>query len=335
MTPKLSVVCLAYNHAPFIRQALDSMMMQKTSFPFEVIIHDDASADGTADIIKEYAEKYPEVIKPICQTENQWGKKNIWREIVFPLIRGQYVIYCEGDDYFTDENKFQKQADFLDSHPDFSVCFHPVLVKWEDKSQPDTIFPSKKNRRNKTVLTFKDLIKENFMQTNSVMYRWRFHTAPLNLIPDSILPGDWFLHLLHAQIGKIGFLPDVMAVYRKQRGGIWYGAGKQAEWYLNMFFPRINFYEAVKKQFGINMLDLFYSIVFSTYYAAIFLHRDDMIGTLQNKYDFLKFPAKKQSNIEKKKRLLKLVYKLLPNPYRIKYKRHYNSLKLYLEWKKS
>ena len=119
---KLSIVCLAYNHKAFIREALDSFVMQKTNFPFEVIIHDDASTDGTSDIIREYEAKYPDIIKPIYQTENQWGKKHIWRDIVLPFVRGEYVAMCEGDDYWTDPLKLQKQVDFLDAHSDYSVC---------------------------------------------------------------------------------------------------------------------------------------------------------------------------------------------------------------------
>lgn len=250
MHPKLSVICLTYNHAKFIRQTLDSFVMQKMTFPFEVIIHDDASIDGTADIIREYERKYPDIIKPIYQSENQWVKKHIWREIVFPLVKGKYVIYCEGDDYFTDENKLQKQVDFLDSHPDYSVCFHPVAVKYEDKSSPDEVFPSDSLLKELSDMSLNSLLRCNFMQTNSVMYRWRFHKDSLSLLPDYIQPGDWFLHLLHAQVGKIGFLPDIMAVYRKHQGGIWAQAGKSDLHYVNNGLPYLNFITKVKEQFG-------------------------------------------------------------------------------------
>lgn len=331
MYPKLSVICLTYNHAKFIRQALDGFVMQKTNFSFEVIIHDDASTDGTADIIREYETKYPDIIKPIYQTENQWGKKNIWREIVFPLVKGEYVLYCEGDDYFTEENKLQKQVDYLDAHPECSICFHPVAVKWEDKSKPDSIFPTNRVIHNKTVFTFNDLIQGNFMQTNSVMYRWRFHKDSLDLIKD-VLPGDWYLHLLHAQVGKIGFLPDVMAVYRKHSGGIWYGAGKEAEWYLNMFVPQINFYEAAKKQFNVKLYNIFYNTIYSTYYAAVFLNRHDIEVNLRNKYSFLTKPAENLSILKREMLKNKIIGKLLPKPWCIKYKANHKALKLYLSW---
>ena len=130
---KLSIICLAYNQVRFIKDALEGFVMQKTNFPFEVIIHDDASTDGTTEIIKEYEHKYPNIIKPIYQTENQWRKaKTMSKTFIYPHIKGEYVAFCEGDDYWTDENKLQKQVDFLDSHPDYTICFHPVNVIWED-----------------------------------------------------------------------------------------------------------------------------------------------------------------------------------------------------------
>ncbi len=249
MKPKVSVVVLSYNQGAFIRQALDSFVMQKTNFPFEVLIHDDASTDGSADIIREYASKYPHIFRTVLQTENQWGKKSAWTDFLFPMVQGEYVAYCECDDYWTDENKLQKQADFLDAHPECSVCFHPVIVKWEDKSHEDSIFPSPEYRFNKDVLDLNDLIQHNFIQTNSVMYRWRFHKDPISLMPWDICPGDWYLHMLHAQTGKIGFIPDVMSVYRKWDGGIWAGALETDAWFFSYALPHIRFFEDAEKQF--------------------------------------------------------------------------------------
>lgn len=103
MRPLVSVCCLAYNHAPYIRKALDGILMQKTSFLFEVIIHDDVSTDGTIDIIKEYAEQYPDIIKPIFEEENQFSKNvPINLNILYPRARGKYIATCECDDYWTD-----------------------------------------------------------------------------------------------------------------------------------------------------------------------------------------------------------------------------------------
>ncbi len=118
----VTVRCLAYNHAPYIRQCLEGFVMQKTSFRFQVIIHDDASTDGTDDIIREYAEKYPDIIVPIFETENQYSKRNgaISRQMN-RLMKGTYAAYCEGDDYWTDPLKLQKQVSFLEQHQERQI----------------------------------------------------------------------------------------------------------------------------------------------------------------------------------------------------------------------
>ena len=129
MKPLLSIICITYNHKDFIRQALEGFVMQKTNFKFEVLIHDDASTDGTADIIREYEAKYPDIIKPIYQKENQFSKGvHILKTFIYPRVLGKYVALCEGDDYWTDPNKLQKQVDFLEAHPEYSGCFHVLAI---------------------------------------------------------------------------------------------------------------------------------------------------------------------------------------------------------------
>src|SRR5690554_1577899 len=120
----LSICCLTYNHKPFIEKAINSFLTQKTNFSFEVLIHDDASTDGTSEIVKAYESKYPSIIKPIYQTENQWSKglRSITVNYNFTRAKGKYIAICEGDDYWTDPHKLQKQVDFLESHPDYILC---------------------------------------------------------------------------------------------------------------------------------------------------------------------------------------------------------------------
>ncbi len=281
---KLSVVCITYNHEAFIRDCLNGFVMQKTDFPFEILINDDASTDKTAEIIREYEKKYPHLFRCVYQTENQWGKKNAWNDILFPMIRGKYVALCEGDDYWTDPLKLQKQVDFLETHPDVSVCFHPVLVHWEDHSEPDNLFPSDKERFYKTELTLTDLLNRNFIQTNSVVYRWRFHRDPPELLPDNVLPEDYFVHLLHAQTGKIVFLPDVMSVYRRHPDGIWNGAGEKHEWFIRCGISMLRFYLAIQKQFGKNCADELNGLSILTYLHLQKAGRDDLIKTLCSVY---------------------------------------------------
>lgn len=123
--PLVSICCITYNHAKYIRDALDGFMMQETDFPFEVLIHDDASTDGTADIIREYEKKYPGIIKPIYQTENQYSKGvKISTTYNYPRAQGKYIALCEGDDFWTDKRKLQIQADFMEQNHDFVLCCH-------------------------------------------------------------------------------------------------------------------------------------------------------------------------------------------------------------------
>lgn len=171
---------------------------------------------------------------------------------MFPLVRGEYVALCEGDDYWTDPLKLQKQADFLDINSGCSICFHPVRVMWENGEYADSVFPDGKLLAKVGRLNFLALLKRNFIQTNSVVYRWRFKNESLSLIPRRIMPGDWFLHLLHAQCGEIGFLPEVMGVYRKHPGGVWNGAGKNPDWFCRMVLPCIRFYQEKERTFGIS-----------------------------------------------------------------------------------
>jgi len=118
--PLVSICCITYNHENYIRDAIEGFLMQKTSFPIEIIIHDDASTDNTAQIIKEYEDKYPDLFCNIFQNENQWSKGggSIYARFLYPQARGKYIALCEGDDYWTDPLKLQKKVDFMEVNPD-------------------------------------------------------------------------------------------------------------------------------------------------------------------------------------------------------------------------
>lgn len=245
--PKVTIVSISYNQENFIRQTLESFVMQKTDFPFQVIISDDCSTDNTASIIKEYEANYPDIIKPIFRKKNLGAIKNFIATL--SDINTQYVIYNEGDDYFSDPLKLQKQVDFLDNNQDCSICFHPVTLHYENNEKPDEIFPHESYRFSKTKLSLADLIKRNFMQTNSVMYRWRYRNKKLkDILPGDMLPCDWYLHLLHAQVGDIGFIDENMAVYRKHAQGIWWECVQnEQKHHLKYGILEINFYYNVYK----------------------------------------------------------------------------------------
>lgn len=128
MSVKVSVLCTVYNQEKYLRQCFDGFVMQKTNFAFEVIVHDDCSTDGSVSIIKEYRERYPTIFKTILQSENQFSKGGfaLVHKIMLIEAQGDLIAFCEGDDYWTDPNKLQKQFDLMSSHPDCSICFHYV-----------------------------------------------------------------------------------------------------------------------------------------------------------------------------------------------------------------
>lgn len=123
--PKISIVCNTFNHEKYIAQALESFLMQEVNVPFEILVHDDASTDSTADIIREYESKYPDIVKPVYQTENQYSKGvSITPEIQLKRAQGEYIAFCEGDDYWTDKSKLQTQYDFMQRNEQYSICCH-------------------------------------------------------------------------------------------------------------------------------------------------------------------------------------------------------------------
>lgn len=211
--PKVSIVTITYNQEAYIAQALESFVMQKTNFSFEVIIADDCSNDKTVSIIKEYAEKYPDIIKPVLRKKNIGAIPNIMD--AFKKTTGSYIALCEGDDYWTDNNKLQLQVDFLDKNSNYALCFHSVRVFFENNEEKESIFPIESDT---SKFTTKELINGNFIQTNSVMYRRQDYKN----LPTDVMPGDWYLHLYHAKFGKIGFINKTMSAYRRHASGIWW-----------------------------------------------------------------------------------------------------------------
>ncbi len=223
--PLVSVCCLTYNHAKFIRQCLDGFVSQKTNFDFEVLIHDDASTDGTDKIIKEYASEYPDIIKPLYEKENQYSKgSSISKTYNFPRVQGRYMAMCEGDDYWNDPYKLQKQVDFLEANPDYTVCFHKVKCIYDTFRRKETFVPSYEMLSKVKAFDYTNLLEFNFIQNCSIMVRWEAVENPAQVYPANILTGDWFLGLMFAKHGKIKFLDEVMAIYRINSGGVWFGA---------------------------------------------------------------------------------------------------------------
>ena len=216
--PLVSICCTTYNHLNYIRQCLDGFVMQKTNFPIEILIHDDASTDGTQDIIREYEAKYPNIIKPIYQKENQYSK-GVKVSLVYNYsrVKGKYIALCEGDDYWTDPYKLQKQVDFLESHPDYVMCSHRFDQYYEDghrleKEKDDTFQGADYDLRN--------LIGGKWLtQTLTVMYRRS--ALDLKQYERYGMSMDIILFYELLKHGKGYCFPEAMGVYRYHNGGVW------------------------------------------------------------------------------------------------------------------
>ncbi len=213
--PLVSISCITYNHAPYIRQCLDGFVMQKTNFPFEILIHDDASDDGTSDVIREFEKAYPSVIKPLFEEENQWSKGRRGSVVFnFPRAKGKYIALCEGDDYWTDPLKLQKQVDFLEAHPEYAMCFHNVKVIAEEGCRAETdIYAHLRDGD----FTGEQIISRWTVPTCSVVFR----KSCLDRLPNhpDFKIGDNVLFLTCASCGKLYCLNEKMGVYRRNAGG--------------------------------------------------------------------------------------------------------------------
>lgn len=215
---ELTVLTMTYNHEAYIAECMDSVLAQQTAFPVRHLVLDHHSTDGTADIVAAYAAKHPS-IRPVLLSRRRPAENAAG---LFSRCRTTYAALCDGDDYFTDPLKLQKQVDFLESRPHCALCFHPVAVVFESGEQPG-IFPPlhmlPRGPRDEYYLA--DLIRCNMIQTNSVVYRWRFKDGVPEWFRPELCPGDWYWHLLHAETGKIGFLPEVMSVYRRHKNALY------------------------------------------------------------------------------------------------------------------
>ncbi len=212
--PLLSIVCPTYNHEHFVAQTLESFLAQETDFPFEVVINDDCSTDGTAAIVADYARRYPTIIRAQLQSENQYQQGNHPCPGLFRLSRGKYIAFCEGDDYWTDPFKLQKQVDFLESHLDYVLTYHDAMAFNEHGTQGIQL--QGKGQRDATSL---ELMKGRPISTLTVCFRNVLHQLPRELVGAPLNDLVWWC-LLGAH-GKGKYLADIApAAYRVHSGGV-------------------------------------------------------------------------------------------------------------------
>jgi glycosyltransferase involved in cell wall biosynthesis len=233
---KLTVLVMTYNHAKFISKAIDSVLIQKTSFNYEIIVSEDCSTDGTKEIVLEYQQRFPYQIRLLLSEQNIHTNAVVTRGIY--AAKGEYIALLDGDDYWTSPHKLQKQANFLDNHLDCSMCFHNAQAFNDDSDQEPYSWTSSNQ---KEFSTLEDLWSGNFIATCSTMFRNKL----LEKIPDwydSFFPiTDWPLYILLAEHGKIGYINEVMGAYRLHAGGLYspYSEKQKLNKTLD-FYRRIN-----------------------------------------------------------------------------------------------
>lgn len=213
----VTIRCITYNHEPYIRQCLEGFVMQKTNFRFEAIVHDDASTDGTTGIIQEYAEKYPDIIKPIYETENQYSKHDgSLNRIMNEHTHGKYAAMCEGDDYWIDPLKLQKQVDFLEEHEEYGLVhtyFNYVNTNNEEINPPTPFYQELRNRICDGHIWDYYLVNPGFILTCTCCFRMSLYHSSENIF------FDYGLFMMIARQSEVYCLKDITASYRINPNG--------------------------------------------------------------------------------------------------------------------
>ncbi len=229
MSEKLKVIirCLVYNHEPYLRDCLEGFVMQKTDFPFRAVVHDDCSTDGSAAIIREYAEKYPDIIEPIFETENLYSRRDgSLRRVMNAATygRSEYIALCEGDDYWIDPHKLQKQVDFFDSHPDIAMVCSNAEVEYEGRFLTEADFRqmSWPICDKSGLLPVQDVVENGgwFIHTCTILYRGRL-VEDYPEAAKNCSVGDYPLQIFAALKGGVYYLHEKTAVYRFCSVGSW------------------------------------------------------------------------------------------------------------------
>ena len=206
----VSVCMITYNHEKFINEAIEGVLMQKTNFPIELIISEDCSTDNTRKIVLEYADKYPNIIRPLLPEKNLGMMNNFI--VTMQTAIGKYIALCEGDDYWTDPYKLQKQVDFLEANKEFSMCFHPVKVL-SIKTNDENLYSHLSNRE----YSGNEVLEKWTIPTCSVVFR---NTGRIEFPEQPLIFGDIFLFLLLNEIGKLYCIDLYGATYRRHSEGI-------------------------------------------------------------------------------------------------------------------
>jgi glycosyltransferase involved in cell wall biosynthesis len=207
---------ITYNHERFIAEAIQSVLMQRTNFSWELVIGEDKSTDRTGEIVQDFARRYPDQIRVLPRTQNIGMVRN--HKETFAACGGDYIANLDGDDFWTDNEKLQLQADLLDSHPDWVSCFGRAAILVGDDKTPSSEIPLPEYR--KPIYTQYDFLQRSIAPACTVMYRNRLFPE----FPEwtnGLMGLDWPLQVLNAARGPSGFIDRVLAVYRFHGAGAW------------------------------------------------------------------------------------------------------------------
>lgn len=214
--PLVCIRCITYNHVNFIRSAIEGFLLQKTTFRVEINIHDDASTDGTTEIVREYEAKYPKLFKNFYEKENTWNKpdrREIWKPFFDASTRSKYIALCEGDDYWTDPYKLQKQMDFLENNSEFGLVFSDVkIIDKNNNSVENKVYNIRKRYTSGWIFT--ELLKGNFINTCTVVFRKDLIPSSMNNSDTMWFVYDYWLWLRIAINSKIYFMNEITSAYR-------------------------------------------------------------------------------------------------------------------------
>lgn len=279
----VSICCFTYNHEKFLSQALDGFLQQKVNFSIEIILHDDASNDGTVEIINYYVMQYQNLIKPIFQQENTYSKGLLKTIDVLNKSSGKYICMCEGDDYWCDPFKLQKQVDFLEANPEFMGCSHNTKILRESiGNKPEEEFIV--NHAQKDIYTIDDFTKgEIYFHNSSYMYK-KLNNTIYDLL--NKFDGDWYISMVFASFGPIKYLDEVMSVYRIHDKGVWSELTQQEQVIKNLS-AILSINKAFDYKYEENLMNLFTRSLINNFKI---LEIDKVLSFLEflEKNDFLK-----------------------------------------------
>lgn len=264
--PLVSVCMVTYNHAQFIKEAIEGVMTQQTSFIFELIIGNDASTDNTNKLIEEYVGK--EYERKYIKYFNHLNNLGMIPNFIFAFkqCKGKYFAFCDGDDFWTDPYKLQKQVDFLEANPEYAICFHSVNELTDEK---EPVLSDLNSSLKEETYTIEDLAKRNIIHTPSVVFRNKlFEQFPV-WFKDSPA-GDYPLYMLNAQYGKIKYFPEPMAVYRRHSNSIW-----SSKSYLEICTNWITTLEFLITEFKGEVKNILMNQLIDTHKTILKLLRDD------------------------------------------------------------